>query len=152
VAASEDDIGDDGGSTVITVELPGWLQQLRTPLQQLGALYERFGSVPGAIFGLISLYLLNGVISILDVVAGSVLFAFDLIVAALQFVQNFLVSGFGAVGIDILGVLIDLQVQVAGVVDGAGPAGPIVAVGIAAAGTYVSYRAGRFVLALINPT
>lgn len=133
----------DGGRGIrIQVELPEWLSSLRRPLEQLRALYERFGSLPGAIFGLISLYLLNGILDVIGVITGSVLFAFDLVVGAFRWVQRALVGAFGAVGIDVLGALTDLQVALAGIVAGAGPAGPFIAVAAVSVSLYLMYRVG----------
>lgn len=145
MSGSEDEIQID-------VSLPDWVKALR-PLAGVVNALVTFGRNPVRfVFTTITSYILLAVFGVLNVVTGSVLYAFDLVLAALQFVQNFLVSGFGAVGVDILAVLVDLQVAVAGVVAGAGPAGPVVAVGLAAGGTYAVYRAGIVVLALINPT
>ena len=145
MSGSEDEIQID-------VSLPDWVQALR-PLSGVVNALVTFGRDPvGFIFTTITSYLLLAVFGVLNVVTESILFAFDLIVAALQYVQNALVGGFGVVGVDILGVLLELQVSVAGVVDGAGPAGPVLAVALAGAGTYAVYRGGKFLLALVIPT
>lgn len=152
MAASEDDIGDDGGSTIVTVELPGWVRDLR-PLASFVDVLVTFARNPFRfVASVISVYLLDGIFGIFGVVVGAIFTAFDYLVAALAFVRGFLVGAFGAVGIDILGVLVELQVSIAGVVATAGPAGPVIAVGVAAVGIYAMYRLVAFIAALVNPT
>jgi hypothetical protein len=126
---------DSGGGDLVA--LPS---ALLAPLRELAALYQRYGSVPRAIFALISLYILNGLFSIINVVAGSVLFVFDLIVGSLRTAQALLVGAFGAVGVDILGALLGVQQAVSGVVVAAGPLGPPLAVAAASLMLYVLYR------------
>jgi hypothetical protein len=107
---------------------------------QLVALVQEYGSLPRALFALISLYILNGIFSVIDVVAGSVLFVFDLVVGSLSAAQSLLVGAFGAVGVDVLAALLGLQRALGDVVAGAGPAGPAIAVGATAIMLYVGYR------------
>jgi hypothetical protein len=113
---------------------------------QLVGLVRSYGSLPRAIFALISLYLLNGIFSIFGVVAGSVLYVFDLIVGSLQVAQSLLIGAFGAVGVDLLGVFVALEGEIAGVVASAGPAGPVIAVGSTAVILFVGYRLAVSVL------
>jgi len=127
VSASE---GGSGGFQISEIEAA----------QRLAALISRYGSIPRAIFALISLYLLNGVFSIVNVVAGSVLYVFDLFVGSLGVAQDLLVSAFGAVGVDILGALLGVQQAVSGVVASAGPLGPPLAILAASALLYGLYR------------
>lgn len=109
-------------------------------IQQLVALVTEYGSLPRAVFALITLYILNGIFSVIDVVAGSVLFVFDLVVGSVQTAQALLVGAFGAVGVDILGALVGVQQAVSGVVAVAGPLGPPLAVASASLMLYVLYR------------
>jgi hypothetical protein len=111
-------------------------------VREVASLIARYGSLPRAIFAIISLYILNGLFSIINVVAGSVLYVFDLIVGSLQTAQALLVGAFGAVGIDILGALVGVQQAVSVVVASAGPLGPPLAVAAASLSLYVLYRLG----------
>lgn len=111
-------------------------------VKQLVALIREYGSLPRAIFGLISLYLLNGILDVVGIVVGSILFAFDLVVASLATAQGLLIRAFGAVGIDVLGALVGLQRAIGGVVEAAGPAGPPLAVAFGAVSLYVLWRIG----------
>jgi hypothetical protein len=110
---------------------------------QLVGLVTEYGSLPRAVFALITLYILNGLFAIVDVIAGSVLFGFDLVVGSLQAAQTLLVGAFGAVGIDILGALVGVQQAIAGVVASAGPLAPVLAVGSASLLIYAMYVFGR---------
>jgi hypothetical protein len=110
---------------------------------QLVGLVTEYGSLPRAVFALITLYILNGLFAIVDVIAGSVLFGFDLVVGSLQAAQALLVGAFGAVGIDILGALVGVQQAIAGVVASAGPFAPVLAVGSASLLIYGLYVFGR---------
>ena len=98
-------------------------------IAELVSLVRSYGSVPRAIFALISLYILEGIFSIFGVIAGSVLFVFDVIVGSFETVLSLLLGAYSAVGSDILGVFLALERNVAGVVASAGPLGPVVAVG-----------------------
>ena len=109
-------------------------------LSQLVGLVSEYGSLPRAVFALVSLYLLNGIFGILGVIVGSVLFVFDLLVASLETVRTLLVSVFGAAGLELLGALLSLERAIAGVVETAGPVGPPIAVGVTAVLLYVLYR------------
>ena len=100
---------------------------------------RRYGSIEGGIFALIGFYLLNGILDIVGIVVGSILFAFDLVVESLATAQRLLIGAFGAAGIDILSALVGLQRAIAGVVEGAGPAAPIVAVGFGAIALYLTW-------------
>ena len=111
-------------------------------LAELVGLVTRYGSLTRAIVAIISLYILNGVLDVVGIVVGSVLFAFDLIVGSLATAQRLLLGALGAVGIDILAALTSLQREIAGVVEGAGPAGPVIAVAAGAIGLYVLWRVG----------
>lgn len=107
---------------------------------QLVSLVTEYGSLPRAVFALITLYILNGIFSVIDVLAGSVLFVFDVVVGSLQTAQALLVGAFGAVGVDILGALFGVQQALSGVVAGAGPLGPPLAVAAASLMLYGLYR------------
>ena len=118
---------------------------------ELVALVRSYGSLPRAIFALISLYLLNGIFEIFGVFVGAVLFVFDVIVGALSTVLSLLLGAFSAVGIDLLGVLLELEATLAGVVASAGPLGPVIAVGGTALILYVTLEFGsRLVVGLIG--
>jgi len=118
-------------------DLPkGWLETLA----ELAAIREEYGSIPAAIFALISLYILNGIFSIFSAIVGAVLTVFDVLTGALATAQMLLVGAFQRAGIDILGLLLDLERQIADVVASAGPLGPPLAVGATAVFLYVLYR------------
>lgn len=122
---------------IITVTLPSWLE----PLRQVAVLIERYGSFPRAIFALITGYILNGLFDIIGVVAGSVLFAFDLIVGGLAFAQGALVGAFGSVGIDILGAIAGVRQAFLDVLATAGPAAPVLAALLTVGVLVLLYRA-----------
>jgi len=107
---------------------------------QLVGLVTEYGSLPRAIYALITLYILNGIFSVIDVITGSVLFVFDLVVGSLQTAQALLVGAFAAVGVDILGALLGVQRAVSGIVTAAGPLGPVIAVASASLMLYGLYR------------
>lgn len=123
--------GDGGGGTLIPVLLSR--QQLET---LLSFLRNPFGFVAS----IITLYILNGLFSIIDVVAGSILFVFDVVVGSLRTAQALLVGAFGAVGVDIFGALVGVQQALSGVVAAAGPLGPPLAVAAASLMLYGLYR------------
>lgn len=123
-------------------QLPKWLRALRIPLQQLGALYNQYGSVPAAIFGLISLYILNGIIDVVGFVAGAFLAAFDILVGLTVAARRALVGVFGPIGVDLLGVGSELQRVLLDVVARSGPFAPIVAGIVAVVILYGLYRLG----------
>jgi len=109
-------------------------------IAQLAALVEEYGSVPRAIFTLISIYLLSGIFDIIGVVTGSVLYVFDLGIGSLRVAQGLLIRAFGAVGVDVIETLITLQQEIGRVVESAGPLGPPIAVVSASVMLYVGYR------------
>jgi uncharacterized membrane protein len=129
--------GSESGGDLIAIPT-----DLLEPVGQLAALTKEYGSVPRAIFALISIYILNGIFSIFSVIVGAVLFVFDVFVGALDTARVLLVGGFAAVGVDLLGVLVSIQEQISAVVASAGPAGPPLAVGAASIMIYVGYRLG----------
>lgn len=98
-------------------------------IAELVSLVRSYGSLPRAIFALISLYLLDGIFSIFGVIVGSILFVFDTLVGSLETALSLLLGAFSAVGVDILGVFLALERTVAGVVASAGPLAPVIAVG-----------------------
>jgi len=122
----------EGGDAPSTTEAIG----------QLVALVREYGSLPRAIFGLISLYILGGILTGVRIVTGSILYVFDLVVGALQVAQSLLIGAFAAVGLDVLGLLGDLGGELGRVVAEAGPLGPPIAVGAAAVGLFAMYRVG----------
>jgi len=124
-------------SETTIVSLP---DSLLDPLRELGALYKRYGSVPRAIFALISLYLVNGALSIGSFVVGSVLAVFDIAAGSIRSVQLFLINSFGSVGVNILGIYKSIQLQLASVIQGAGPLGPPLAVFVGGLLIYGLYR------------
>jgi len=126
--------GSDGGNIVA---IP---KALLEPLKQLAALADRYGSVPRAIVGLISLYIVNGVLSIGSYIIGSFVALNDSVTASIRLAQNLLIGSLGAVGVDILYVGRSIQLQIATAIQGAGPLGPPIAVGIGALILYAMYR------------
>jgi len=152
VSASD---GGDGGITLIPIGGGSGtaVEVGRQFTSRTAAFLRSFAENPVRfIFSAISLYLLNGLFDIFGVLVGSVLAAFDIVVAAFGFAQGFLVGAFGAVGIDILGALLEVQIALGAAVRGLGPLGPVVAVGGAAVGIYLLYLGGRLVLRLVIPT
>jgi len=111
-----------------------------TALAQLVALIRRYGSLPEAVFGLISLYILQGIFDVVSIVVGSILYVFDLVVGSIDAARLLLLEAFGAVGADVLGTLVAFQREIATVIESAGPAGPPIAVGATAVLLYVGYR------------
>lgn len=127
--------GNDSETTIVS--LP---DSLLDPLRELGALYKRYGSVPRAIFALISLYIVNGALSIGSFVVGSVLAVFDFAAGSIRSVQLFLINSFGAVGVNILGIYQSVVNDVASVIQLAGPLGPPIAAIIGGVLIYGAYR------------
>jgi len=126
--------GSDSGSLVA---IPKSLLQ---PLKQLAALADRYGSVPRAIVAIISLYIVNGVLSIGSYIVGSFVAFNDSVTASFRLAQNVLIGSFGSVGVDVLAVGRSIQLQIASVIQGAGPLGPPIAVGLGAIIVYAVYR------------
>lgn len=148
--------GDDGGLTIIPLgpgsgaaarasqEIPDWVKSLR-PLAALtsaaiGTLVAFAQNPVEFVFRLINYYVVGGALAVGRFAVGVVLAPFDLLGGALDYLQRALVNAFAVVGIDILGVLVGIQQSIAGVVASAGPAGPLVAVGLAAVSIYLLYR------------
>lgn len=124
----------------ITVALPGWLKRLRPAIEQLGALYDRYGSVPAAVFGLIALYIASAVLSIGQFAVNVVLAVFDPIVQALGITELLIDLGVQTVTTDLVGALVGFRSGIADVAAAAGPLAPVIVVGVAAASLYVVYR------------
>lgn len=115
-------------------------------LRQFGALVKQKGGIAPAIFFLISWYILGGIRSLLQVIVGSILSVFDLFVGALMVARLTLVGAFGGVGQEILGAYVTVQTVFAGLLAGAGPFAPVIAVGVAAVSLYVVIRVATVAL------
>lgn len=146
------------GSRIIVVEnaLPDWVTQLK-PLAGVasglagvaGALIT-FGQDPvGFIFRAINFYILGGILAVVDLAAGAVLYPFNRLVGGLGFIQAGLIGAFSSVGIDIQAALLSIQSSLAGLIATAGPAGPLLAVGAAAVGIFVLYRLTLAILVFV---
>lgn len=82
-------------------------------------------------------------------IIGAILWPFQALAGAFDAAGNLLTGALGAAGLDILGALLAVQQQVAAAVSAAGPAGPPLAVGLAAVGIWVMFRVGSALLVLI---
>lgn len=119
------------------VLLPGeWL----APIKELVALYEKYGSVPRAIFGLISLYIADSVLSLGSFAVGVVLSVWDFVTRSIDSARLLLVGLFGGVGGTLLGVAELVVDEVAVAVASLGPFGPPLAVATGALTLYATYR------------
>jgi hypothetical protein len=158
-------VSDDDGFTIIPLgpssgtasrtyeRLPDWVSNLR-PLAMLaggamGTLIAFANDPFGFIFEAISYYILGGLLAVIRLAAGAVLYPFDLLVGALQFIQETLVGAFAAIGIDILEVLAGIQQGLGNLIASAGPAAPVLAVGLASAGLFLTYRLAIAALELV---
>lgn len=138
--------GSDDGFVEDAKALIRALGPVADELRAFGALARQKGGVAPAIFFLITSYILAGIFNVINVIAGSVLFAFDFLVGALTVAQIMLVGAFGGVGRDILSTAVSVQQAFADVLVGAGPLAPIIAVAVAAGALYLVSRVGVVLL------
>jgi hypothetical protein len=140
---------DPDGSRIIVVQnaLPDWVYSLRPLTSVAGALAGAAGFLVafaqdpvGFIVMVIRSFIIGSVLQAGAYVTNAILGGFAIIVGGLRYVQRTLVGAFGAAGVDILGVLFGLQEALAGIVAGAGPAGPVIAVLGVAVSLFVLYR------------
>ncbi|WP_226023219.1 hypothetical protein [Halomicrobium salinisoli] len=115
-------------------------QQLLGPLKQLAALVQEYGSLPRAIFALISTYIVASVLNLGAFAVNSVLGVFNWITGSIDVVRVTLVYWFGRAGIDVLGVIRAVQQEAAAAVATLGPLGPPVVIGVGALVIYGLYR------------
>ncbi|WP_436931676.1 hypothetical protein [Halosimplex halobium] len=127
---------DGDGGTIIGIPT-AWL----APLRELVALYREYGSLPRAVFSLIATYLVSSVFGFGSWIVASVLSVFDMVTLALAWVQVQLSSAFAFVGIDILGALRWVQLELAAGAQAAGPLAPLVTIAIGSIALAVTYRA-----------
>lgn len=113
-----------------------WLQ----PIQQLVALYEEYGSLPRAIFGLISLYIVNGVLNIGEYIVSSILLLFDYVTGSLGLVQRQLGVSFATVSAGVLTAIWNVQMSIATIVTPYGPLTPVVMIGLTAIEALIIWR------------
>lgn len=116
------------------------------PIRQLIDLYNEYGSIPRAVFGLITTYIVSSVFGFGQFIVGSVLSVFDYVTLSLAWVQAQLGASFGLVGFDILAAFRWVQIQIGSAAAAAGPAAPIIAIVFGAATVTVLYRAGVAIL------
>lgn len=122
------------------IKIPEPLQEVMGPLVQFGRLAKEKGGVVPAIFAIITAYILEGIFGVIGVITGSILYAFEIVVGAIEFARDLLVGAFGVVGVDLIGALIDVQREILTVVEGAGPAAPVIAAGAAVVSVLILYR------------
>jgi hypothetical protein len=156
VSASGD---DDGGILIAPTAggtLPSWVFSLRPLAPVAGALASvasvliAFGKDPiGFVVRIVNFYIVGGVLAVGRYAIGVVVAPFEIFGGALDFIQGALVGIFGGAGAGILSALVGIQQSVAGLIAGAGPLGPPIAVGAAAIGFYVLYRVGIAALELV---
>ncbi|WP_415381469.1 hypothetical protein [Halosimplex sp. TS25] len=128
--------GSDGG--LAGAVLPsGWVR----PLAQLVGLYREYGSIPKAIFGLISTYIVSSVFGFGGYVVSSILAVFDWITLSLAWVQVELGGSFTIVGFRVLNAYRWVQGQLGNAAASAGPLAPVIAIAIGAVIFAVLYRA-----------
>ncbi len=120
------------------------LLEALAPLAGVAKVLVRFGRNPfGFIATIISLYIVNGFLNLGAFAVNTVLSAFDIVVGSLDFVRITLVNAFGGIGIDLLGAIAVIQ-QVAGnVIATAGPAAPVLAVGLAGLSVWIGWEVAK---------
>jgi len=113
------------------------------PLVSVAETLREFGRDPvGFVASIISLYIVDSFLNLGGYVVGSFLLVFDYITTPLQSAENLLVAALSLGGQPTLLALQSLTETVSGVVQQAGPAGPILAAVIAGVFIYVSVRVG----------
>jgi hypothetical protein len=102
---------------------------------------RRFANNPAAlVISVVSGFVVSVVLGFFEFLIGAVLYPFDLLVGGLHYVQHQLVLAFSALGIDLIGVLAELERSLIAVVESAGPGGPVLAAAIAGMILFVVYR------------
>ena len=102
---------------------------------------RRFANNPAAlVISVVSGFVVTVIFGFFEFLIGAVLYPFDLLVGGLGWIQRQLVLAFAFVGFDILGTLRALQQMLGGVVEGAGPAAPLVVAVVTGGLIFVLYR------------
>jgi len=117
-------------------------QSWLSPIAQLAALYNEYGSLPRAFTAIISSYIVSSVFGLGSYVVDSVLSVFDVITFSLGYVQRQIGRQAGFLGINVLGILRGVQRQIGAVIESLGPAGPPVAITVFALILFAVYRIG----------
>jgi hypothetical protein len=115
-------------------------QALPESLREVAAWVEHYGSFRRAVFALITGWILDLSFGFVSVIDGGFLYAGDLLVGSLGYVEAAITWGFGLIGLDILGALAELQRELVGVTEGAGGAAPVLAAVFAFGALYLVYR------------
>jgi len=113
---------------------------LLKPLVELASLYREYGSIPRVIAAVISLYIVNTILSIGGFAVSILVSAGNIVSGAFVIVRELLVGAFSVVGVNILGIYQWLIGVLAGVVASLGPFGPPLAIGVGAVLVYSAYR------------
>jgi hypothetical protein len=143
---------DDGGLTIIPIG-PGLGTSAETAKQfssGTASFLRRFASNPAAlVISVVSGFVVSVVLGFFEFLVGAVLYPFDLLVGGLAWVELGLRVNFAWVGFDILAAIRSLQATLVEVVEGAGPAGPVIAMAAAGVTLFVLYRVTVAGLALV---
>jgi len=122
-----------------SVYLPTWLLE---PLRELAGLYQEYGSIPRAVVAIISGYIVSSVFGLGAYIVGSILTVFDVVAGSIAWVQYQAGAAFGFTGNSILRALRDVQLAFGDAIASAGPLAPVIAGGLAAIALYGTYRVG----------
>ncbi|PSQ06652.1 hypothetical protein BRC92_00335 [Halobacteriales archaeon QS_4_69_31] len=117
------------------------------PIRELVSLYNEYGSVPRAIAGIITTWIVASVLNLGSYVVGSILGVWDLVASSITTARVSVGSSLGGFGLEALQVLALVQNWIATAVAALGPAGPPVAVAIGSVALFLGYR---LVIALIG--
>lgn len=137
-------MSSDGSSRVIELTLPGWLRALKP----VAAVLVQFGKNPvGFVFSIISLYISSLFIDLFGLVTGVVLGVFDSFAYVFDLARVLLVQAFGFVGIEILGLVAQIGLELRQALFLLGPAAPFL---VALVGSLVLYGLYRGTIALLG--
>lgn len=131
-----------GPSTLLIPKVPDWMKGLepfKSELKSIGRAVKNAGSLEKAVLGIITTWILNGVFGIIERLVALVWLAFGPLLEALGLAEGAVVDAFASVGDLVLGLLMDLQSTLAGLVGVAGPAAPLVGSALAVAVIWATY-------------
>jgi hypothetical protein len=142
---------DDGGLTIIPLGGgSGAAARSAQFASETASFLRRFASNPAAlVISVVSGFVVSVVLGFFEFLVGAVLYPFDLLVGGLAWVERQLGLSFAFVGFDILAAIRSLQATLVEVVEGAGPAGPVIAMAAAGVTLFVLYRAAMAGVAFV---